>query len=657
MDGNNGIEVAGKKQQSLMHAIYERYKEFNGCLNTTDSTSMFLMIGGPGGGGKNHETPNSSSSSSPISDDADSPLPSATTSAIDSCISFYIPTAYSPRKSPESGFVVASCSLVMSDQYISHIGDSQELERSCQNVLELDLAKNHLCHWNEVKKLLVALKRLRLLNLSQNPLLSSLDAVATVMSTMETSSSDNKAADNLYASYFGSEWSVHLTAGNNCFDNLRILILNSCYADLKLVQCLLEQFANLNELHLASNSYSHVTFDDQFVKPSLKILYFNNNELASWREVCKLGKCFPNLENLVISHNNISTFSAAENEENDNDDGDIADREEDDDDLCTSKCFRQLQILILNRLKINDWSVIDQLRQFPLLRHVRIQNVPLLDKYNEEEKYYMLVAHLDESVLSLNGSEITSDERETCERKFIRHYMDAAHKPARYFELETKHGKLDPLANVNLDVGKRVHVKLMFKEKHVYERVDVRQTVGEFKKHLEKFTGYPSARLRVYYIDVEAINVFGPEEMKHANRCLHSFNIRDGDEFEIDLKAPPPPPPQIVHVSQSDSSFVHSSVLNHTPTTCNTENLDHHVATKTVSPRSANLAAARASGARLHDQQNIRCSGNNNNNTTTTNDYCSSLNRKKSTKSSPNTSVNEGKPSLSPSATRPSAAN
>ena len=539
----------------------------------------------------------------------------------------------------------------MSDQYISHIGDSQELERSCQNVLELDLAKNHLCHWNEVKKLLLSLKRLRLLNLSQNPLLSSLDSVATVMSKITESKSDKTA--NQYAAYFGTEWSAltdpaRTAVAGTCFDNLRILILNSCYADLKLVQCLLEQFTNLNELHLASNNYSHVTFDPHFVKPSLKILYFNNNDLSSWREVCKLGKCFPNLENLVISHNNISTFSTSENDDHhhhhDGDgagEGDIADindddgEQEQDEGLCTSKCFRNLQILILNRLKINDWSVIDQLRQFPLLRHVRIQNVPLLDKYNEEEKYYMLVAHLDESVLSLNGSEITSDERETCERKFIRHYMDAPHKPKRYYELESKHGKLDPLANVNLDVGKRVHVKLKFKDKQAYERVDVRQTVGEFKKYLEKFTGYPSARLRVYYIDIEAISVFGPEEMKHANRCLHSFNIRDGDEFEIDLKAPPP---QIVHVSQSDSSFVHNVLT--TNISCNTENMMVND-TKVHSPRTAaaNLTA-RASGARLHDQQNIRCSGNN---TTHTNDYCS-LNRKKSAKNSPNTSVDEGKP-------------
>jgi hypothetical protein len=32
------------------------------------------------------------------------------------------------------------------------------------------------------------------------------------------------------------------------------------------------------------------------------------------------------------------------------------------------------------------------------------------------------------------------------------------------------------------------------------------------------------------------MNMLGPEELKHANRCLHLVNIRDGDEFEINLK-------------------------------------------------------------------------------------------------------------------------
>ena len=50
----------------------------------------------------------------------------------------------------ESGLIMTSVSLVMSDQAISNIGDCEELASSCKNVLELDLAKNELNDWDEV---------------------------------------------------------------------------------------------------------------------------------------------------------------------------------------------------------------------------------------------------------------------------------------------------------------------------------------------------------------------------------------------------------------------------------------------------------------------------------------------------------------------------
>jgi hypothetical protein len=50
----------------------------------------------------------------------------------------------------ESGVVVTTCSLIMSDQNISTIGDSDALKRTCKNVIEMDLAKNQIDSWDEV---------------------------------------------------------------------------------------------------------------------------------------------------------------------------------------------------------------------------------------------------------------------------------------------------------------------------------------------------------------------------------------------------------------------------------------------------------------------------------------------------------------------------
>ena len=46
--------------------------------------------------------------------------------------------------------LVTCNSLIMSNQNIIEIGDFEELKRSCYNVTELDLAKNHISSWDEV---------------------------------------------------------------------------------------------------------------------------------------------------------------------------------------------------------------------------------------------------------------------------------------------------------------------------------------------------------------------------------------------------------------------------------------------------------------------------------------------------------------------------
>lgn len=45
------------------------------------------------------------------------------------------------------------------------------------------------------------------------------------------------------------------------------------------------------------------------------------------------------------------------------------------------------------------------------------------------------------NIMILNGSEVTSTERDKSERHFIRYFMDKGSKPERFFELEAKHGK------------------------------------------------------------------------------------------------------------------------------------------------------------------------------------------------------------------------
>ncbi len=101
---------------------------------------------------------------------------------------------------------------------------------------------------------------------------------------------------------------------------------------MRTIELLLDRMPNLSELHLASNNYSRVTFATDYRKESLKVLYLNNNNFSAWCEVLKFGKCFPMLENLVLSDNPLSSF-VAESEA-----------------LSTAECFRNVEILILNKV-------------------------------------------------------------------------------------------------------------------------------------------------------------------------------------------------------------------------------------------------------------------------------------------------------------------
>ena len=376
----------------------------------------------------------------------------------------------------------------------------------------------------QIKKILTSFKKLRLLNLSSNPLANANNNTTLANSDIISGHDHTKNIIEYFHTFwhdFSASSAPDITPETKLYgSNLSTLILNSCFIDLSVIECLVDKLENLSELHLSSNNYSAITFSTNFVKPTLKILYFSNNSLTSWSEVCKLGKCFPSLENCVLSENNLANFDASPPHEN-------------------AKCFPHLHSLTISMLKINQWSAIDQLREFPQLKHVRIQNIPLLSTLNDEEKHFMLVAHLSEFIDSLNGSKIPASDRETCERKYIRRFMDVEDKPTRYYELESKHGKLDKLADVNLKISKQVQVKIKYGDKHMYEKLDVRQTVGEFKKKLEEFVGAPSSRFRLFYIDVEATKLtshMGTEELRLPNRRLHSLNVRDGDEFDIDLK-------------------------------------------------------------------------------------------------------------------------
>jgi hypothetical protein len=337
-------------------------------------------------------------------------------------------------------------------------------------------------------------KKLKWLNLSSNELLKAIEEEKLKSTT----------------DYFAHNWQL-ISADN--YASLSCLILNACQIDLPILECLLQRLPNLSELHLARNSYQSVSFGQDFQKPSVKILYFNDNLLEDWQHVVALGKCFPNLEQLVLSDNLIERIT-------------------------DSSVFQTLKQLNLNKTKINDWSSIEKLDEFASLKHLRIQNIKLVEGLSEEEKFFMLTANVSRQIEYLNGSLLTEKDRDESERKFLRHFMKKEEKPGKYSQLEEKHGKLVELADVNLKCKFTVDVIVKCKEKTYYEHVDTRDTVAKFKKYLEKYAKCPPRSFRLFYNDIGG--PYGADELKLPNLSLSRFGVKDGDEFYIEEKTNQP---------------------------------------------------------------------------------------------------------------------
>jgi hypothetical protein len=140
--------------------------------------------------------------------------------------------------------------------------------------------------------------------------------------------------------------------------------------------------------------------------------------------VFKLGKHFKMLETLIISENKLCDLELVKLESID---------------LLIKESFANLNTISLNKLNIKKWKTVEFIRLFPSLKNIRIQNIPLLDKYNLDERYFLIVSNLNEQLLeTLNGSKVTNEDILKCQRKFLSFYMDLSIKPARFYDLKNK---------------------------------------------------------------------------------------------------------------------------------------------------------------------------------------------------------------------------
>lgn len=382
-------------------------------------------------------------------------------------------------KASSSGNLKLPARLTVDGLDISTVGDEEKLAKLCENVRELDLTKNLITDWKEVFKILKHIPCLKFLNLTKNNLIDkTLDCVV-----MET------------------------------YPNLQDLVLNDTAVSWGTVAKVLPCFPSLTELHLSLNDFKHVELPTNLQHLSLTRIFLNGCDIQNWSDLSEIGYAFPNLESLNIIQTNIETLSNDDKYEE----------------------FAALCSLNISESKIKCWDEIDKFRRFPSLTSLRISDVPFFEEWEPKLRRQHLVARLP-NIKQLNGSTISETEREDAERAFVRFFMDKTEKPNRYFELEQLYGKLDPLVHVDLTPRKTINLLVKFDDKAEFMDISLHQTVAEFKKLLQNFTGLQTSQFRVFYVENLEGKYCDMNEMKLPNRTLLSYNMNVGDEIHIDKK-------------------------------------------------------------------------------------------------------------------------
>lgn len=195
------------------------------------------------------------------------------------------------------------------------------------------------------------------------------------------------------------------------WQQLKNLVLNSTNVDWKSVQQILDYLPKLEELHLSLNEYNHVNlysekedckcektekeedkeqeekeqkctcpkvdYRKKHKHPGIRKLHFTGNPVSHWKEVCKLGYAFPNLESLVLAECPIESLDIEKADSVEGQNPEYLRSESE----CESSgpresphdSFRQLKFLNLNSTLLSTWDDIERLAKFPSLQRLRVQ--------------------------------------------------------------------------------------------------------------------------------------------------------------------------------------------------------------------------------------------------------------------------------------------
>lgn len=258
--------------------------------------------------------------------------------------------------------------VLLQDTPINGAGPPLALFRLCPNITELDISKSLLTNWGSVAEITRQLKKLKILNLSDNQL---------------------EFVENVDPESFSSL--EHIVLGR----------INYTWEEV--LKCS-EFFLNIQILQIPFNRIEILKPPPDKIFTRLTWLDLEGNRIRSWDEINKLGRV-KSLELLNLTNCGIEKIHIPCSE------------------TCStsSDLFENLQNLILNENKIADWFYICELDKLKSLTELKFRENPVLTKENLDTNRQLVIVRIN-NLKILNGLEITPEERRGAEIDYLKRF-------------------------------------------------------------------------------------------------------------------------------------------------------------------------------------------------------------------------------------------
>ncbi|XP_050549145.1 tubulin-specific chaperone E [Daktulosphaira vitifoliae] len=254
----------------------------------------------------------------------------------------------------------------LNNESITDAGSYGEIQDCCPNISDLELCNNCFSNWITIAQIAKQLVNLTNLNLSFNNI--------KIPSNFE----------NL----------------KDCFGNLKKIILGNLNYSWNDVMSLCQVFPLLVELEVPQNNIDKLKITSHIIN-NLVTLNLENNQL-SWPEINKLHS-LKNLECLNLNRNKIDVIQIQ------------------------PSTFSSLKFLMISHNMISSMDSINELNKLKSLISLRIQNNPLLKDLTVTNYTLQIVSRIS-TLMILNGTSITMQERKHFERDFLKDIEVIWHK-------------------------------------------------------------------------------------------------------------------------------------------------------------------------------------------------------------------------------------